>query len=60
MDGHWQLLVAFCFMRRVHSTNRRHKKARRACAVQAFRTLYQVLVTINKEFWWTWTSNANY
>ncbi|EHM50891.1 hypothetical protein HMPREF0880_00871 [Yokenella regensburgei ATCC 43003] len=29
----------------------RHKKARRACAVRAFRTSYQALVTINQEFW---------
>lgn len=51
MDGHWHLPVAFCFMGRVHSTNRRYKKARKAYAVRASRTSYQALVTINKEFW---------
>jgi hypothetical protein len=30
----------------------KHKKARRAFAVRAFRTSYQALVTINQEFWW--------
>ncbi len=32
--------------------NRRHKKARQAYAMRAFRTSSQALVTIDKEFWW--------
>jgi len=32
----------------------RHKKARQAFTLRAFRTSFQALVTINKEFWWSW------
>ena len=32
----------------------RHKKARKAFTLRAFRTSMMVLVTINQEFWWSW------
>ncbi|MGC0951783.1 hypothetical protein, partial [Pantoea agglomerans] len=42
--------------RRIVSEGYRHKKARRAYAMRAFRTSADGTGTIFEEFWWSWRS----